>query len=144
MTFLSDKTRTRRDHIKYLTLIRRIALLHQHQRPIKHIEDWGKQLAYIEVIKNDIVLANRLAHDILGRTLDELPPQTRRLLELLQGWIEARSQAQGRQEGKADSAHCLPGALSSNENPLSPDAKHHERRALTFQSTRTDALRPDR
>lgn len=95
LTFLSDKTRTRRDHMKYLTLIRCIALLHQHQRPVKHIEHRGKSLAYIEVTKGDIVLANRLAHDILGRTLDELPPQTWRLLELLQGWVEARSQAQG-------------------------------------------------
>ncbi|MHC8304890.1 CHC2 zinc finger domain-containing protein [Pseudomonas sp. PB3P13] len=98
LTFLSDKTRTRRDHMKYLTLIRCIALLHQHQRPIKHVEHRGKSLAYIEVTKGDIVLANRLAHDILGRTLDELPPQTRRLLELLQGWVEARSQAQGLKE----------------------------------------------
>lgn len=95
LTFLSDKTRTRRDHMKYLTLIRCIALLHQHQRPVQHIEHRGKSLAYIEVTQGDIVLANRLAHDILGRTLDELPPQTRRLLELLQGWVEARSQAQG-------------------------------------------------
>jgi len=95
LTFLSDKTRTRRDHMKYLTLIRCIALLHQHQRLVKHIEHRGKALAYIEVTQGDIVLANRLAHDILGRTLDELPPQTRRLLELLQGWVEARSQAQG-------------------------------------------------
>ncbi|MFL1565412.1 hypothetical protein ACI77J_30170, partial [Pseudomonas sp. O64] len=55
---------------------------------------------YIEVTKGDIVLANRLAHDILGRTLDELPPQTRRLLELLQGWVEARSQAQGLKENE--------------------------------------------
>ncbi|MFL1547387.1 CHC2 zinc finger domain-containing protein [Pseudomonas sp. O39] len=100
LTFLSDKTRTRRDHMKYLTLIRCIALLHQHQRPIKHVEHRGKSLAYIEVTKGDIVLANRLAHDILGRTLDELPPQTRRLLELLQGWVEARSQAQGLKENE--------------------------------------------
>ena len=35
LTFLDDKTRTRRDHVKYLTLIRTIALLHQHQRPVK-------------------------------------------------------------------------------------------------------------
>lgn len=83
LTFLSDKTRTRRDHMKYLTLIRCIALLDQHQRPIKHVEHRGKSFAYIEVTQGDIVLANRLAHDILGRTLDELPPQTRGLLELL-------------------------------------------------------------
>jgi DNA primase len=32
LTFMDDKTRMRRDHMKYLTLIRSIALLHQHQR----------------------------------------------------------------------------------------------------------------
>ncbi|SEK72591.1 DNA primase, catalytic core [Atopomonas hussainii] len=95
LTFLSDKTRTRRDHMKYLTLIRAIALLHQHQRPIKHIEHRGQRLAYLEATAGDIALANRLAHDILGRTLDELPPQTRRLLGLLQGWVKSHSQAQG-------------------------------------------------
>ena len=35
LTFLDDKTRTRRDHLKYLTLIRAVALLHQYQRPVK-------------------------------------------------------------------------------------------------------------
>ena len=29
------ETRTRRDHMKYLTLIRAIALLHQYQRPVQ-------------------------------------------------------------------------------------------------------------
>jgi hypothetical protein len=35
LTFLDDRTRTRRDHMKYLGLIRAIALLHQYQRPVK-------------------------------------------------------------------------------------------------------------
>ncbi len=35
LTFPDSLTRTRRDHTKYLTLIRSIALLHQHQRPVK-------------------------------------------------------------------------------------------------------------
>jgi hypothetical protein len=34
LTFLDDRTRTRRDHAKYLTLIDAIALLHQHQRQV--------------------------------------------------------------------------------------------------------------
>ncbi|MGU0172762.1 hypothetical protein ACVXG8_27495 [Escherichia coli] len=34
LTFMSDKTRTRRDHMKDLTLIQAIALLHQYQRDI--------------------------------------------------------------------------------------------------------------
>ncbi|MBE8596491.1 CHC2 zinc finger domain-containing protein [Xenorhabdus sp. BG5] len=84
LTFLSDKTRTRRDHMKYLTLIQSIALLHQHQRDIKTAEHRGKTLEYIEVTKDDIRLANQLAHEILGRTLDEMPPQTRKLLLLIQ------------------------------------------------------------
>ncbi|MCY1423226.1 hypothetical protein D9M71_389340 [compost metagenome] len=95
LTFLSDKTRTRRDHMKYLTLIRAIALLHQHQRPIKQIEHRGQRLGYIEATASDIALANRLAHDILGRTLDELPPQTRRLLGLLHAMVTAQGQARG-------------------------------------------------
>jgi hypothetical protein len=36
LTFLDSRTRMRRDHTKYLTLIRSIALLHQHQRPVKN------------------------------------------------------------------------------------------------------------
>ena len=80
LTFLSDKTRTRRDHEKYLTLIDAIALLHQHQRPVKTMLDAGQAVEYIEVSAEDIDKANRLAHEVLGRSLDELPPQTRRLL----------------------------------------------------------------
>ncbi len=84
LTFLSDKTRTRRDHRKYLGLIRAIALLHQYQRPIKSIttED-GEIIEYVEATLTDIEQANLLAADVLGRTLDELAPQTRRLLDLI-------------------------------------------------------------
>ena len=80
LTFLDDKTRTRRDHEKYLTLIDSIALLHQYQREIKTVAHNGEAVEYIEVALSDIEVANRLAHEILGRTLDELPPQTRKLL----------------------------------------------------------------
>lgn len=83
LTFLSDKTRTRRDHMKYLTLIRAIALLHQYQREVKRTEHQGQSLEYIEVTPADIEMANELAHEVLGRTLDELPPQTRKLLGLI-------------------------------------------------------------
>jgi len=86
LTFLSDRTRTRRDHVKYLTLIRSITLLHQHQRPL--LEKDGLQ--YIEVTREDIEAANQLAHEVLGRSLDELSPQTRRLLMLLREMIDAR------------------------------------------------------
>ena len=93
LTFLSDKTRTRRDHRKYLTLIRTIALLHQYQRETKRIQHRGKMVEYIEVTLEDIETANRLAHEVLGRTLDGLPPQTRRLLELIHGMVMGRCQS---------------------------------------------------
>lgn len=83
LTFLNDNTRTRRDHKKYLTLIRANAYLHQYQRPIKVLEHAGKPVRYIEVVPEDIEVANQLACEVLGRCLDELPPQSRRFLELL-------------------------------------------------------------
>ena len=86
LTFLDDKTRTRRDHMKYLTLIQAIALLHQHQRRTHEVHHRGKPVRYIEVAESDIALANRLAAEVLGRTLDELPPQTRRLLGMVHAW----------------------------------------------------------
>jgi hypothetical protein len=77
--------------MKYLTLIRAIALLHQHQREVKTVEHRGQALAYIEVTPADIELANRIAHEVLGRTLDELPPQTRRLLNLVRAMVAERA-----------------------------------------------------
>ena len=62
LTFLSDQTRTRRDHEKYLTLIDTIALLHQHQREIKT----HTGIDYIEVTVDDIAVANELAHEVFG------------------------------------------------------------------------------
>jgi post-segregation antitoxin (ccd killing protein) len=94
LTFLDDKTRTRRDHEKYLTLIDSIALLHQYQREVKTITHDGNVIEYIEVTLSDIETANRLAHDILGRTLDELPPQTRKLLKQIQQWGRSECETQ--------------------------------------------------
>ena len=89
LTFLDDRTRTRRDHEKYLTLIDVIALVHQHQREVKTMRHGARETRYVEVTLDDIALANDLAHEVLGRTLDELPPQTRRLLGLLVQIVDA-------------------------------------------------------
>lgn len=95
LTFLDDRTRMRRDHVKYLTLIRTIALLHQYQRPVKSTVHQGDRVEYIEVQLSDIAMANRLAGEVLGRSLDELPPQTRRLLGLLSELVASRCVEQG-------------------------------------------------
>lgn len=94
LTFRSESTRLRRDHAKYLTLIDAIALLHQHQREVKTIEHAGRTVEYVESTRDDIALANRLCGEVLGRSLDELPPQTRRLLGLLDAWVRERMATQ--------------------------------------------------
>ena len=94
LTFPDALTRTRRDHMKYLTLIRSIALLSQHQREVKNCEHNGRTLSYIEVEPSDIEMANRLAHEVLGRSLDELPPQTRRLLAEIDAMVASECKQQ--------------------------------------------------
>jgi len=89
LTFLDSRIRTRRDHMKYLTLIRAVALLHQYQRTRKTVTYRGQEVEYIESTLDDIATANRLAHEVLGRSLDELPPQTRRLLLLTDEMVSA-------------------------------------------------------
>lgn len=106
LTFTSERTRTRRDHEKYLTLIDSIALLHQHQRTITTREvkseagQASRSVEFIEVQLSDIETANALAPEILGRSLDELPPQTRRLLnhirQLVAAMMERTKAAQNR------------------------------------------------
>jgi DNA primase catalytic core len=89
LRFRDDQTRSRRDHVKYLTLIRSIALLHQFQREVRTVPHGGGSLRYIEVIPQDIRLANELAQEVFSRTVDELLPQTRKLVTLLHGWVKA-------------------------------------------------------
>jgi DNA primase len=90
LTFLDDRTRTRRDHEKYLTLIDTIALLHQHQRQVRTVIVNDKPVEYIEASLSDIELANRIAHEVLGTSLDELPPQTRRVLAGIHALVRAK------------------------------------------------------
>ncbi|HTS46965.1 MAG TPA: CHC2 zinc finger domain-containing protein [Bryobacteraceae bacterium] len=86
LTFPDHRTRTRRDHMKYLTLIRAIALLHQHQRTVKT----ARGVSYIEATPEDIQTADRLMKSLLERSLDELPPQTRKLLDLITQMVNGR------------------------------------------------------
>jgi hypothetical protein len=96
LTFATARTRNRRDHEKYLTLIDAIALLHQHQREIKTLPSGQR---FIEVTLEDIALANELAPEILGRSLDELPPQTRRLLGYIRDVMEQKHKGKGAKVG---------------------------------------------
>jgi DNA primase len=89
LTFPDQLTRMRRDHMKYLTLIRAIALLHQHQRPVKTAPSQNGGLSYIEATREDIATADRLMEELMRRSLDELPSQTRALLGLVDGMVSS-------------------------------------------------------
>jgi len=95
LTFLDHQTRCRRDHTKYLSLIQAITLLHQYQREVKTERRGDREITYVEVSREDIAIADRLLEKILARSMDELPPQTRRLLRSITQMVEARCQAEG-------------------------------------------------
>lgn len=99
LTFADHAPRTRRDHQKYLGLIRAVTLLHQLQRPVRQVEHDGRFVNYIEVTADDINLANRLCHELIGRSLDDLLPQTRRLLVLVREMVTAKAAAMGTDQG---------------------------------------------
>jgi len=88
--FPDTMTRTRRDHMKFIALIQAIALLHQHQREIKtSIDEDGEAFEYIEATEADAKLAWEFASHVLMRSLDDVPPQTRRLLLLIDKMVTA-------------------------------------------------------
>jgi DNA primase len=80
LTFPSGRTTQPARPREIPDLIDSIALLHQHQRPKGRYELGGRTLEYVPVTLDDIALANELAPEVLGRSLDELPPQTRTVL----------------------------------------------------------------
>jgi hypothetical protein len=76
LTFLDDRTRTRREHLKYPALIRASALLHQHHRSRKKSSTGGKRSSTSRCSRTwRLRIASRTK--VLGRSLDELPPHRR-------------------------------------------------------------------
>lgn len=95
LTFPAQTLRARRDHKKYLMLIKAIAFLHQKQRRIQEAERGGKTFRYIQVTKGDIGHANELAARVLGASLDELSAPARNRLRqihvMVKGYCEAHN-----------------------------------------------------
>jgi DNA primase catalytic core len=95
LSFPDSMTRTRRDHMKFLTLIRAIAFLHQQQREVKTtLDEDGQPVDYIEATAEDVELAKKLIHEVLGRSLDDMLGQTRRLLLLVDAMVTAECKRQ--------------------------------------------------
>jgi len=91
LTFPDDRLSARRDHGKYLGLIRAVAFARQHQR---EVEDGA-----VVVVLEDIALANRLAHHALGHSVYDLAPPSRRLLHELRDWLKERARKDGVEPG---------------------------------------------
>jgi len=95
LSFADARTRSRRDHMKYLTLIRAVALLHQMQREVKVVAHGGETVEYVEATREDVALGSRLAQEVLGRSGDEIPPVTRSVLGALAVLVGKRAHVVG-------------------------------------------------
>jgi hypothetical protein len=98
LTFPAQGLRARRDHKKYLMLIKAVTFLHQHQRVLRtaQIEDevaGPQSLSYIEVTREDIRHANRLARSVLGACTSELSAPARNLLTHIHGHVKQHCEA---------------------------------------------------
>ncbi len=93
LSFVGWQTRHRRDQGKYLSLIKAITLLHQHQREVRQINELGEVKEYLQVTRRDIAAANQIADWALGRSIDELAEPSRRLLIALYDWTRTEAQS---------------------------------------------------
>jgi DNA primase catalytic core len=92
LSYPTGSLRSRRDHKKYLNLIRAIAYLFQLQREIKTITVDNQPVEYIEVTLEDIEKANKLANEVLGQSLDELAKPSRTLLSLIYQMVKEHTE----------------------------------------------------
>ncbi len=90
LAFPSGRLILRREQKKYLTLIKVVALLHQHQRRRKSVDIAGAPIEYIEVTLADVELARQLGAAILRRNVDELAPPTRSLLAAIRELVTTK------------------------------------------------------
>jgi hypothetical protein len=89
LSYPCDNLITRRDHDKYLGLIDAIAYLRQYQRKTQTVNVDGKVFEYVQVTLEDIELANRLADEVLGRSLAELAAPSATLLDAIYEMVKA-------------------------------------------------------
>ncbi len=103
LSFKMKALMARRDHPKYLSLIKAIAFIHQFQRPLKEVESQVASSAtlpadrrqsqvfkIIEAQKSDLEIANHLAEKLLSQNLRELSEPSLTLLNHLQKMKEQK------------------------------------------------------
>ena len=96
-----ERTRSRRDHAKYLSLIQAVTLLYQHQREEKTaVTRDGEVVTYLETTRGDIEAATRLFEAVVRPENAELSPQTGRLHELVLDLVRGKAARTGVAEGE--------------------------------------------
>jgi len=91
LRFPHARVRDRRDNQAYMTLIDSIALLHQFQRQRKSKTLHGTSIEYIDVVPEDIAVANMIVGALMGSSIDDLPTQTRRLLLSVHAYVDRQA-----------------------------------------------------
>ena len=88
LSFPTERLAARRDHVKYLGLMKAMALLFQHQREKKRVTHNGEEVIYIEVTLGDIAKVNAIAGEVLGESSQDVTPQGRELLVLVRKMLQ--------------------------------------------------------
>ena len=88
LSYPDESLLVRRDHPKYLNLILAVTFLYQLQRPLQHDAELGD---YIETTLDDVAIANDLAHQLFGYSLDDLSRPGRELLRLIAEYVAKKT-----------------------------------------------------
>ena len=91
LVYSDDRLQSRRDQPKYLNLINAVAFLRQMQKEVRRGQ--GTDAEYVEVDMEDIRLANEMACDVLGKSLDDLNSVSRDLLALVDRMVTEKVEA---------------------------------------------------
>lgn len=89
LKFMTDKHRSRRDFPKLLTMIMSVTLLFQMQRKLETWQYKGYTEKLLLSTLEDNLLGVRIARHIMGQTLDEMAPHTRKFLIQFYEWVQA-------------------------------------------------------
>ena len=92
LTFYDHYATARRDNEKYLCLISTVAFLRQYQKEKILLKDAGGEVECIEVEQKDVELATELSQVVFGNSLDDLPPQTRKLYQKIKEFITKKAE----------------------------------------------------
>jgi DNA primase len=90
LSYPDESLLVRRDQPKYLNLILAVTFLYQLQRPVQNDAELGD---YIETTLDDIAIANELAHELFGHSLDDLSRPGRELLRLVYQHVQRQAAA---------------------------------------------------